>query len=104
MNLHRRPCHTHHPDERPPNWAIDLSKQINYLTHGIEKIMTDQEHLDSGVSSISASIATAVAELKAAIAAGTPSAALDFTQLDALAAATAAEATADAPVVTPPVE
>jgi hypothetical protein len=61
----------------------------------------NQAHIEQDVSAITTNVATAVAELKAAIASGTPAQALDFTSLDALSASTAAEAASDAPPAPP---
>ena len=79
--------------------------QIIATLNNLEKLMTqqttDEQHLDADVTALTTAIGTEVAELKAAIAAGTPAAALDFTALDNLLTATQAEATADAPPVPP---
>lgn len=106
-----------------PDWARHLAAQINHLdkhltnlddllaktnrtiTRKAGQIMTqasdNQAHLDQDVAAIGESIATAVQELKDQIAQGATAQQLNFTRLDDLAASTAAEATADAPV-TPP--
>jgi hypothetical protein len=81
-----------------PIWAKHLSAQLSHL----EEVVTEnQTHLETDVTAIAASVGTAVQELKDAIAAGTPAAALDFSSLDALSASTAAEAAADAPPAPP---
>jgi len=76
-----------------------LSDNQSTTNRKLTELMTNQQHIEQDVTAITASIATAVAELKAQIAAGTPAEALDFTSLDNLASSTAAEAAADAPAV-----
>ena len=81
------------------------SSSIEARLTRIEQIMTqqttDEQHLAADVAALSAAVATEVAELKAAIAAGATPAALDFTALDNLVASTQAGAAADAPPAPP---
>ena len=104
MQWHRKP-----PDKPSDPWALinirlarieaALNASQNATNRKLTELMTNQQHIEQDVTAITASIATAVAELKAQIAAGTPAEALDFTSLDNLASSTAAEAAADAPAV-----
>lgn len=118
------PMHARHPPEQRceyceywPAWAhlleyhlFDLSDQIEAqgtslrrkITEGAHQVTeSNQAHLDRATAEIRASVATAVQELKDAIAAGTPPAQLDFTALDQLSSDEAAEAAADAPPAPP---
>lgn len=80
----------------------DMLHTINRkITEGFATMTSDQQHLENDVSAIVASVATAVAELKAQIANGTTAQALDFTSLDELTSSTAAEAASDAPAAPP---
>ena len=94
---------TEHEDEddRGGTDVATVLHQIDRRLSRIERlIMTvndNQAHLDQDITDLGTAITTAVTELKAAIAAGTPAQSLDFTALDALVASTQAEATADAP-------
>ncbi len=87
----------------------NLSRLLEYFDQRIERmefLMTElaaeQAQIDSDVAEIRQSVATALAELRAQIAAGTPSGALDLTGLDKLAADETAEAAADAPAPVSP--
>lgn len=97
MSTHRRPDP---PDSPQSEWG-EVEQQLNRIEKLLMTVNTNQAHLDADVTALTTAISTAVTELKAAIAAGTPAAALDFTALDALAVSTTAEAAADAPVAPP---
>jgi hypothetical protein len=82
-----------------------LTNQIHQLDQHIGELImtvnTDAQHLSDDVAALGTAIGTALAELKAQIAAISPPVKLDFTALDALVASTQAEAAADAPVAPP---
>jgi hypothetical protein len=68
------------------------------MEHTMSEIQSDQQHLETDVTAIGASVATIVTELKAQQAAGVP---LDFTNADQLVSDLQAQATADAPPAPP---
>ena len=92
-------------DQERPDWVRELIHNQHETNQRLEKLImtvnTDSQHLSDDVAALGAAVGTAVAELKAQIAAIQPPVALDFTGLDALVASTQAEAAADAPVVPP---
>lgn len=77
---------------------VVMTAQLNRIEKLLMTANANQAHLDAGINALTTALNTAVTELKAQIANGTPAAALDFTALDALVASTTAEAAADAPV------
>ena len=93
---------TEHEDEddRGGTDVATVLHQIDRRLSRIERLIVtvndNQAHLDQDITDLGTAITTAVTELKAAIAAGTPA-----TALDALVASTQAEATADAPPAPP---
>lgn len=78
---------------------VRITKQLAVLDRKVDKLMSDQSHLDTDIQAIGTQFATVVAELKAQHAAGTP---LDFTAADALVATVTGEAAADAPATDAP--
>ena len=86
--------------------AVARHPTIRQILRNTQTIMADQDKLDSDVRSIATDFATAIAELKAQISANptAPATSLDFTKLDALAAAVHSEAVADAPTTVAPVQ
>lgn len=83
------------------NPMSSIKRQLNRIENLIMTVNEGQIHLDKDVDSLTTALNTAVAELKAQIAAGVPAPALNFTALDALVTSTQTEAAADAPVAPP---
>jgi hypothetical protein len=81
----------------PINITLTSTDQMAILEEFMSELSAEQQHIESDVTAIRGSVATAVAELKAQ--AKDAGVSLDFTSLDKLAADEAAEATADAPGV-----
>ena len=84
-------------------YHLSITEQLNRIENLIMTVNEGQIHLDKDVAELTTALNTAVAELKAQIAAGVPAPALNFTALDALVTSTAAEAVSDAPPVVTPV-
>jgi hypothetical protein len=89
---------------RRPSLAAQLSRLeatleevYHQITRRLDRIVTNQEHLDADISGLKTAMATVIAELKAQPGAG----ALDFTAADQLLADTQAEAATDAPPAPP---
>jgi hypothetical protein len=105
VHLHRtpEPCDTCH---EWPDWARHINAAVNHLAEQQERIMSDQDQLNTDVAALTAAetgIVNEIAGLKAQIAAGTPAAALDFTALDAVTSRLTADVPAPAaPVAAPP--
>lgn len=84
-----------------PEWVIELIVRLDRMETVMTEFANDQAHLDADVQAISQQFATAIAELKAQIAAGVPAEQLNFAAADALVSTVTAEATADAPPAAP---
>ena len=90
------------PDRTTSMGERHIIHLLEELTEKVQTVSENQAHLDQDVAGIATAFATAIAELKAQIAAGATPEQLDFAAADALVATVQGEADADAPV--PPVE